>query len=422
MLAGLALAAWGAIIAVGRVWGIHLMSDGRKIVLFTPPLLGHYRTQAPALVWLPALVGALTIAVLPWAASRLRWWQMAAATTLASLAWWIALAVADGDNGLARGLEWEREYESAVRRASVGPGDFLRTFVPNLSTESIQIRGHPPGFPLLMGVLDRAGLRGPGWAAALVLLVGATSVPALLIAVRDVVGTDAARRLAPFVALAPAALWMATSADALYVGVTSWVVALLVLATGCDRRRSIVLSCSAGLLAATAALLSYGMVLMAFVPLMVAWYRHSWRPLLIAGGVAVVLVVALVPLGFWWFAGLAATRAEYYTLDVDRPYGYFLVNNLSAWALALGPAVAVGFALLRDRRAWLLAGGGVAAVVFADLSGLSAGEVERIWLPFTVWAAVAVLALAPSRGEAYLWTTVQAAFTLVLFSLVGTYW
>jgi hypothetical protein len=41
----------------------------------------------------------------------------------------------------------------------------------------------------------------------------------------------------------------------------------------------------------------------------------------------------------------------------------------------------------------LLAGAAVAAVVVADLSGLSKGEVERIWLPFAPWVTTAAAAL-----------------------------
>ncbi len=77
--------------------------------------------------------------------------------------------------------------------------------------------------------------------------------------------------------------------------------------------------------------------------------------------------------GFSWLAGLAATRAQYWAgVASRRPYSYFLVGNLAAFALAVGPAAAVGLARLRDRRTWLLVGGALVAVVaLADLSGMS---------------------------------------------------
>ena len=48
-------------------------------------------------------------------------------------------------------------------------------------------------------------------------------------------------------------------------------------------------------------------------------------------------------------------------------------------------------------RLWLLVGGGLLAALAADVSGLSSGEVERIWLPFTIWVLPAGAALWTSR-------------------------
>ena len=197
---------------------------------------------------------------------------------------------------------------------------------------------------------------------------------------------------------------------------------LILAAMTSTGRRSTLLAIGAGVLASSAALLSYGTVLIAFVPLLAAAHFKRWRPLLLSAGAAALLVLALVPFGFSWFAGLAATRHAYDTLDLDRPYDYFFVNNLAAWALALGPAVVAGIVLLRDRRAWVLVGGGLAAAVVANLSGLSEGEVERIWLPFTLWVYVATVALdsRPLVRRAYL--SLQAGTALALVALIETYW
>ncbi len=144
--------------------------------------------------------------------------------------------------------------------------------------------------------------------------------------------------------------------------------------------------------------------------------------MLVSAGAAALLVLALVPFGFSWFAGLAATRHAYDTLGLDRPYDYFFVNNLSAWALAIGPAVTVAIVLLRDRRAWVLVGGGLAAVVVANLSGLSEGEVERIWLPFTLWVYVAAVALDERPWVQRAFLALQAGSALALVALIETYW
>jgi hypothetical protein len=76
-----------------------------------------------------------------------------------------------------------------------------------------------------------------------------------------------------------------------------------------------------------------------------------------------------------------------------------VIGNLGAFAIALGPAVAVALTRLRDRRVWLLVAAAVAAVVVADVTALSKGEVERIWLPFAPWVVAATAAfMSGPRG------------------------
>jgi hypothetical protein len=146
------------------------------------------------------------------------------------------------------------------------------------------------------------------------------------------------------------------------------------------------------------------------------------RPPLVGTASAVATLALLVPFGFWWPAGLAATRHEYDILPLERPFSFFVVANLAAWGLALGPATAVALARLRDRRLWLLVGGGVAAAVAADLSGLSNGEVERIWLPFTLWVLPAGAVLAVRAWPARAWLALQAATAVVIVATVRTEW
>jgi hypothetical protein len=411
-----------AIVAIGHVWGVMMMDEGRNIVHFTPPLLGGYREVLPPRLWMPAIVAAAGVAVLPVLARKLAWPALLPTFAGAALLWWVVLAFVDGPGGLTRGLDWDYEFGTIVGRAGGDPSGFLRGFVTDLGSYSVQVKGHPPGLPLFLGALERVGLHGAGWAAGVILVVGASMVPAVLITTRAVADEGAARSCAPFLVLAPTALWLATSIDTLFVGVTAWSITLVILAMRRDGRSSDLLAAAAGLLAGGAVLLSYGLVLVALPPLGVALAWRRWRPLLVAAAAAVAVVLALAPLGFWWPAGLLATRHEYYSLDLDRPYGYFFVNNLAAWALALGPATVVGLALLRDRRLWLLVGGGVAAAGFANVSGLSEGEVERIWMPFTVWVlpAAAVLGL---RGRATrAWLLAQAGSALAITAVVGTLW
>ncbi|MEX2459333.1 MAG: hypothetical protein WD770_10160 [Actinomycetota bacterium] len=249
--------------------------------------------------------------------------------------------------------------------------------------------------------------------------LGASAAPAALIAAREVAGEDAARRAAPFVALAPFALWVATSMDGAYLGIGAWSVALLVLATGRTGARSRALAAGGGAVFGIGLLLSYGLAPLALVPAAVAIRRRRPDVLAVFGmGAAVPLAMAAAA-GFWWPDGLAASRRRYAVgIARLRPYGYFLVANLAALALAVGPAVAAGLARLRDRGLWLLAGGALAAVVLADLSGLSKGEVERIWLPFMPWLVLACAALGRGGrgggGSRRGWLGAQAGLALVV--------
>jgi len=257
------------------------------------------------------------------------------------------------------------------------------------------------------------------WAAGLVILAGASAVAAVMVALKEVAGESCARKAAPFLILAPTAIWIATSADAFYMGVSSWGIALLIIATGRKGRRSDLLATAGGLLLGITGFLSYGLVPLGAVALLVSLSRGSWRPALIALGMVLAVVVAFGLSGLWWWTGLQATIGAYFRVAPRfGHYWFFVVSNLAAFALALGPAVAAGLARLRDPKVWLLAGGALVAVAVAEISGLSKAEVERIWLPFAPWLLAGALALERRR----LWLGVQAATAISIQLLVRTPW
>jgi len=277
---------------------------------------------------------------------------------------------------------------------------------------------------LLFSGLDRVGLGGSGWAAALCIAGGAAAIPAVLTAVREVAGEEMARRATPFLVLTPAAIWIATSADAFFMGVSGWAVALVVLATGRDGRRCDAYALAGGLLFGAAAFLSYGLVLLAVVPAVVAWQRRRLRPLALAIVGAAPVFLGFLAAGFWWVAGLLATRERYFAgVGGRRPYLDFLVANAACLAIVLGPALAVALARVRDRKLWLLVGGTMVVVGAAMISGMSKGEVERIWLPFAIWLLPAGAVLAASRVRVTTaWLGVQATTAIVIATAVKTSW
>jgi methylthioxylose transferase len=129
--------------------------------------------------------------------------------------------------------------------------------------------------------------------------------------------------------------------------------------------------------------------------------------------------------GFWWIDGLGATREAYaQSLARVRPYPYFLMANIAAVAIVVGPAVWVGLSRLRDRRMMVMAAGALIAIAIADLSGLSKAEVERIWLPFLPWVVVvaaAAFSRSSDRGRRA-WLAGQAAWALAVQWLVLAPW
>jgi hypothetical protein len=315
----------------------------------------------------------------------------------------------------------KNEYLPDVGKVGA-PLDFLATFTSRIAEYRIHVQGHPPGFLLFLSFLDRVGLGRPSVVAAIEIAGGALAVPAVLLAVREVAGEARARAAWPFVAVAPLAIWIATSADALYAGVGAWAVVLVVLATGRQDRWGDRSAVAGGLLFGLLAFLSYGLVLLAVVPLGVAWMRRRIRPLVLAGLGASLVFAAFALAGFWWFAGLVATRARYHAGVADRrPYDIFLLVNVACLAIATGPAVAVALARLRDRRTWLLVGGALVALALAAASGMSKGEVERIWLPFSIWLLPAAGVLAASRHPSR-WLAAQVAFTIGVQTLVRSPW
>ena len=124
------------------------------------------------------------------------------------------------------------------------------------------VSGHPPGALLTFVWLDRIGLGGGAWAGAFCLLVGSSAATAVIVAVRAVSDEPTARMAAPFVAVAPTAIWIAVSADGYFAGVAAWGIALLALAASRTVRWPILVAAGAGLLLGWAMFLNYGLMLM----------------------------------------------------------------------------------------------------------------------------------------------------------------
>jgi hypothetical protein len=416
-----ALPLWIAIIVAARIVLVDLVYSGAHLRIPFPPLDAALDWRPGPALLLPIGLAVVLVARAGTFATRASWRVLLVGATAVGAAWAVALALLDGASGLVGSVTRKNEYLPDVGKVGA-PLDFLGEFTSRIAEYRIHVQGHPPGYLLFLSLLDRIGVAQPSVVAGIEILGGALAVPAVLLAVREVAGEPRARAAWPFVAAAPLAIWIATSADALYAGVGAWAVTLVILASSCDDRRGDVLALGGGLLFGVLAFLSYGLVLLACIPLVVAWSRRRVRPIVLAAIGASVVLAAFALAGFWWFAGLAATRARYHAgVASRRPYDVFLLVNAACLAIATGPAIAVALARTRDRRLWAILGGALVAIVIATVSGMSKGEVERIWLPFSIWLLPAGAVFAMRRRWSA-WLGLQLAFAIGVQTLVRSPW
>ncbi|WP_018653898.1 hypothetical protein [Actinomadura flavalba] len=416
------LALWALLVAGAFVVGDVLRRAGIETEDALPPL--HAHPQLPSAWIVPAVAGAaVAVAALPPLAARLPWrWLLPASWALAA-GWAVVLAVADGPGSLTRPLEAPTEYPAAIGAVDADPGLWVRTFADRLYAYTTHVRGHPPLPTLVVWALDAVGLHGTGWSAALVIGAGASAVPAVALTLRVLTDESVARRALPFLVLAPLAVWVATSMDAFFLGVGAWGTAFLALAT--RSRAAWPWAVASGLLLGSLPYLSYGLLPLFAVPLVVLIVRRPAWPVwaaLVCG--LVVVPAAFTAAGFWWFDGVAATHETYLISrgSAQRTYAYFAVANVAVLALLTGPATAMALPETRRHRrsplVWLAAAALVGTLAL-DLSGVTRGEVERIWLPFALWMVpLAVLHRPPAR----LLLAAQAVTALAIQGFVLSEW
>ncbi|MFE1796686.1 hypothetical protein ACFW9L_11035 [Streptomyces sp. NPDC059517] len=467
-----------AAVLIGR----HIEQTDHTLFADWPPLWAswdpHIGPGTPAAV----AVALGVVAYGPVLAARLPWRALLGASWAGAMAWIWSLALIDGwHRGVAARLTTRYEYLQVIDRFHDIPAT-LRDFTRHIPLDSPDhwpphVAGHPPAASLTFVLLDRIGLSGGGWAGTWCITVGATACVAVLVTVRRLADEESARRAAPFLVLAPAAVWMGTSADAYFAAVAAWSIAALALAVTTPKGpRARVTAFTSGLLFGLTCYLSYGLTLMAVIGAGVLFLGRSrvrMRPCLVsraaflAAGLAVV-PVAFTPAGFDWWEAYHLLVARYYDgAGGIRPYGYWVWANLACTVLITGLATAAGLrraavALVRGRHgllphredrepgivrrvpgagspavgvespetgaASLRAGArarlallvlcGLLALLIADLSGMSKAETERIWLPFAMWLLPACALLSRPRA----WLGAQAVLALLLNHLLLTGW
>jgi methylthioxylose transferase len=399
----------------------------------TAPILGVW---FPHRNWSTVCAVVLALAVVAWGptvARRLPWRPLVLVAWLVATAWTVSLTLIDGVvRGWVGRMNGTGGYLAQLPHGG-SVHSLIQGFAAHIPANSAQpwdisIAGNPPGALLTFFGLDRIGFGGPWWASALCVVVGASSAPAVLVAVRALGDQDLARRAAPFVALAPLAVWVGVSSDGYYAGVAAWGLALLAVAAGRATAYPVPVAFAGGLLLGCSIYLDYGLILLAVPALAIPFVTRNWRPVVGALAGALVVMVTFTGLGFWWLHGLTLLRQRYWAgIAPARPFDYWVWGDLVALTCAIGLPATVGLRRAFDRVALARRSGlhvllvsFVVVVLCADLSGLSKAETERIWLPFAVWL-VAAPALLPPRCHR-LCLAAQAAGALVINSLLLTNW
>ncbi|CAN5189251.1 glycosyltransferase family 39 protein [soil metagenome] len=437
-LRGMSAPAWGLAAALALIAAAVIVpaAAGWSVFVDFPPLHARW---APRLGpgTLPSLViGGLAVWFGARLADRLRWRWLLLVAYGAGLAWLLSLAVVDGLDGIQTVLDLKTEYLRTAR-AVTDLGATLREYVDRIPLDSahhwpVHIAGHPPGALLFFVGLVHLGL-GSGLAAGLVVIVLAATTPvAVLVTLRRLGVEDAARRVAPFLVIGTAAIWMAVSADALFGAVAAWGLCCLALAATSRRWFGIVgWSVAAGALLGYCVMFSYGLVLLAVPAVGILIAARSWRALPGAIVAAAAVVLGFACAGFVWWEAYPVLVTRYWGgIASDRPATYWLWGNLAALTFSAGPIL--GASIASAATAWqkgrwrgvrvvtILVAAAAASILLADLSGMSKAEVERIWLPFVPWLLLGT-ALLPERWRRP-GLAVQVVAALLIEHLLATTW
>lgn len=443
------VAAVVAVVLVAAAFAVPHLNLGivTPLINSTPRQIQMFAEAAPIFGWWDAHVGWGTIPAIaiglgttlwgPAVAQRLPWRAVPLVTWATACAWAFALAMVDGWSlGFARRLETSNEYLRQVPSVTDIPYA-LRSFssrILDFQPDSwiTHVSGHPPGALLTFVWLDRIGLSGGAWAGLLCLLVGSSASAAIVVALRALSGAEIARSAAPFVAVAPTAIWIAVSADGYFAGVAAWGLALLALAVRGTTRLSLLAGAGAGLLLGWGIFLNYGLGLIALPAVAVLIAAKDVRSALRALVPAVVAALAVVGVfalaGFWWFDGYVLVQERYWQgIAKNRPFQYWAWANFASVVCAVGLGTVAGVSRAFDLKlvkgrsgVHLLILGALLATVCADLSMLSKAEVERIWLPYTIWLTAAG-ALLPPRSRRW-WLGLNVIGALALNHLILTNW
>ena len=378
------------------------------------------------------LVGAARRLAGPRARGRLRW-RLAALTTYAVDVGVDSRARVRGrPSGLTREIVNHNEYLPTARGIHDVPA-MLRGFVDRIPAGApgsweTHVAGHPPGALLFFVGLVSVGLGGAFASALTITLIGCTTPVAVLVTLRVLGAEDVARRAAPFLVLAPAAIWVAVSADGMFAAVAAWGLAAVAARDRSPGRRG----CGAGVCSGVSCSAAASAVLRPGAAGAAGAGGAAGRPVLaaVAGGggrVRRCRCWLLAAYGFRLWEAYPVLNDRYWAgIAAGRPAAYWFWGDLAALAISAGPALGAGLGSLvasgrrSPRVVRLTVGASAVAILVADASRMSKAEVERIWLPFVPWLLLSTACLPPRWHRPML--GLQVVVALLVQHLVLTNW
>ena len=176
--AGVALLGWSV------VWGRRLQQRAPEIKLGAAPFVGRdpvdgWKWRIPWQLALPIAFAVAVIAFVPAVLERWRLPWITVATGLGAATFAVSLALLDGTDGLFHGATDTTEYYANLPNTPPWR-TFLKTFVDHLGRYSVHVRGHPPGFTLILKILAGVGLHG-AWPVVALSIIGTAATPVFVL-------------------------------------------------------------------------------------------------------------------------------------------------------------------------------------------------------------------------------------------------
>jgi methylthioxylose transferase len=274
-----------ALVSWATIWGRRVQKNP-DVKLGAAPLVGQWKFRPSIGFLMPIGLALLIIVAIPRLFVRLQTRWVVLSSVGLTAAFTAALAGADGRVAMLAPVVHRSEYwfwanKMPPTRQMLAKYDQY-DFIVNFGTH---IKGHPPGYMLMFKALAALGLAKPWIIASLSYISAGVVAGSVLVVARRFGTAKLTRKAAPVLMLAPYAVWMGTSADAVFSALVALGAAGIAMATTSaqDGRRR-VFAILAGLSIGAALYSSWGTVTCGPILLGVLWCgagrnagRDSWQ-------------------------------------------------------------------------------------------------------------------------------------------------